>query len=263
MVALANPALEKFVAQIGNELLLAQVLITRKERGYELRQVADRSAAAEDLRLVQLPDLRSLAQFTAEGNFRPLKPAPNLQGGWRVLLANDEQLEMALSLLYPAAVADWFAAQAEPPPVTSFRDFTNRQTGMYRITTSLSDEQAAQVVRAGCHKRFCLKRRLWTVGHLEADVPAEKSLIPCLEPCALLLEFARSVMRAQQAETVRLDLTCAEAATVQLALQAWLERPDAEEREADFASLANRRHLQWLLEKIRPSLSEGTSSEPE
>ncbi len=108
--------------------------------------------------------------------------------------ANNTELEAALQHLYPGAITDWFAAQAQPAPVTHYREFTDRQTGMYRVTTMLSDEQAAVMARACCHRRFCLKRRLWTVGSLGPEASGEKSLIPCLEPCAILLEFARKAL---------------------------------------------------------------------
>ena len=42
-MAVANPALEKFVAQLGPELVLAQVLIRRRSAGYELRHADDRA----------------------------------------------------------------------------------------------------------------------------------------------------------------------------------------------------------------------------
>jgi hypothetical protein len=98
--------------------------------------------------------------------------------------------------LYPGAVADWFATQAAQPPVTSYREFTSRQTGMYRITTHLDDAAVAAVIHACCHKDFCLKRRLWTVEGAAPDAADAKSLIPCLEPCAILLEAARKAARA-------------------------------------------------------------------
>lgn len=196
---MTNPALEKFVAQIGSELLLAQLLIIRRERGYELRHVADRATASDNLRPTQLHELRSLAQFTAAGAFRPLKSAPSLQSGWRAIVAGEAELESALNQLYPGAIADWFAAQSPQPPVTHYREFTGRQTGMYRITTKLDDTHAAQVIRACCDKELCLKRRLWTVAGLEPDPAAGKSLIPCLEPCAVLLESARKAVRSEQA----------------------------------------------------------------
>jgi hypothetical protein len=253
MVAVTNPALEQLVAQIGDELVLAQVLITHKGQGYELRHASDRSVGEEKLRAMELADLRSLAQFTARGAFRPLKSAPNLQTGWRVFVASAVELESALRHLYPGAVADWFTARAQSPPVTHFRDFTNRQTGMYRITTLLNDEQAAQVIRAGCHKQFCLKRRLWTINGLAADSAAEKSLIPCLEPCAVLLEFARMAMRIEQGERP-LDLSPADAATIASALEVFLDQSATTGREADFSSPVNPRRIQRILEKLKPWL---------
>jgi len=263
MATIENPALKPFVARIGNELVLAQVLIRRNETGYELRHVEDQAAAPALLRLLKLNDARSLAQFTAAGAFRPLKSAPNLQRGWRMQLGNDTELEAALNQLYPGAIADWHAAQAANPPVTHYRDYANRQSGMYRITAMLTGAQAARVIRAGCDKRFCLKQRLWTVAGLETDSAGEKSLIPCLEPCAVLMEFARKAMRIEQQERIHLELAPEEAATVQAALQAVLDRPDATVREGDFSAPDNPRRLQLVLEKFRPISKLAGGSETE
>jgi sirohydrochlorin cobaltochelatase len=144
-------SLAKFVEQIAPELVLGQVLIQRGSQGYDLRHLADRNALGA-LRLISLTELRSLAQFTAGGAFRPLKAAPNLPSGWRALAATDVALGMALNHLYPGAVVDWFAAQKDPVPVTHYRPFTNRQSGMYRVTQMLSDEQAARMTLVCCHK---------------------------------------------------------------------------------------------------------------
>lgn len=254
MTVVTNPALQAFVAQLGDELLLAQVLIRRAGRGYELRHEADRQRAPGELRLAPLPELRALAQLTASGAFRPLKSAPNLQSGWRAQLADDAELDAALQQLYPGAVADWFAAQKPPAPITHYREFTERQTGMYRITTMLTDEQAAQVTRACCHRRFCLKQRLWTVGRLGADGAKEKSLIPCLEPCAILLEFARQAVRIEQDKKAPVALSPSELKTLEAALEKALKAPSSGEREADFSSPANLRRLQLELEKLQSSI---------
>jgi len=195
-----NPALQKFVAQIAGEILVAQVIVTRHGRGYELRHVADKNAPLEMLHPVAFDGLRALAQSTTAGTFRPLKSAPNLPSGWRTIIADDVELGSALNHLYPGAVADWFWAQSGTPPVTHYRDFTNRQSGMYRITTMLSDEQAGRMIRACCSRSLCLKRRLWTVNALPPDRAEEKSLIPCLEPCAVLLESARRAVRLEQGD---------------------------------------------------------------
>ncbi|MDB6023632.1 MAG: hypothetical protein JWQ04_3489 [Pedosphaera sp.] len=206
MPKIKNPALKAFTAQTGDELVLAQVLIQRRGAAYELRHVEDRSATTESLRLVKLAEARALAQFTATGEFRPLKSAPTLQRGWRMTAADDTELDAVLSRLYPGAVADWHAAQTASPPVTHYREYVNRQSGMYRITAMLTDAQAAQVARTVCDAKSCLKRRLWTVPGLAPDAAAAKSLIPCLEPCAVLMESARKAMRAGQEEKLPIKL---------------------------------------------------------
>ena len=200
MTGIGNPALEAFVAQIGSELVVAQVLIARTGHSFELRHVSDRSAPAKQLRAINVSELRALGQITQDGAFRPLKSAPNLQNGWRTSVRDADELGIALNHLYPGAVADWYAIQAGEPPVTNYRDFTNRQSGMYRITQLLSDQQAIAVIQACCRPESCLKRRLWSVDGLSADMPESKSIIPCLEPCAILLESARTMVRNQQAE---------------------------------------------------------------
>jgi len=255
MTAVTHPALQRFVAQIGEGLTLGQVFIRPTERGYELRLESDRPCAPEDLRLVPLTELRALAQCTAHGAFRPLKSAPDLQSGWRSLAASDLELEQALNQLYPGAVADWDAAQTRPPPVTNYREFTGRQTGMYRATTLLDDAQAAQAIRACCHRRFCLKRRLWTVAGLAVDEATEKSLIPCLEPCAVLLELARKAQRIQQQETVEVGLSLVELETLQAALEAGFTQAAPSGRVADFHAPANPRRRQLLLEKLKLQLA--------
>jgi sirohydrochlorin cobaltochelatase len=196
-----TPDVAAFAAAIPSELLFGQVLIRRREKGFELRHADDRQSDPKNLRALEIPDLRPLAQFTSRVAFRPLKAAPNLPSGWRLLAADDAALGESLDKLYPGAVPDWFAAQSPQPPVTSYRQFTARQSGMYRLTTHLDDALAGAMVRACCHADFCMKRRLWTVGSLAPDPASAKSVIPCLEPCAILLEFARKIARLEQQES--------------------------------------------------------------
>lgn len=236
MPEVRNPAIEQFAAAIQSELMFGQVRIRRLSSGFELRHVENADANEQSLRTVPISDLRLLAQFTATGAFRPLKSAPNLQAGWRATASNVADLERALSHLYPGGVPDWFAAQQQPVPVTNYRDFTERQTGMYRITTHLSDREAGEVIRACCAPQFCLKRRLWTVEGLPSDGASDKSLIACLEPCAVLLEFARTAVRLNQlGETEAQDASA----------------PDQTVREADFSSPKNPRRIQLRLEKLK------------
>ena len=258
-----HPALQAFVAQIGRELVLAQALIRRDESGYELRHVADRDRAAKTLRELRLSDLRQLARFAASGAFRPLKAAPSLPAGWLLRVNDDAALETALNHLYPGTIADWFAALSPSPPVTNYREFSNRQRGMYRVTTMLDDAQAARVARACCHKNCCLKRRIWTVNGLASEAVEAKSLIPCLEPCAVLLEFARKATRMEQEQKLKLELSPSEAVTLAVALRTALAHPDTTLREADFNAPGNPRRIQLLLEKIQPLAAAGDGSAEE
>ena len=256
--AAANPALEKFVSAFSDELVLAQVLIVRANAGFELRHVEDRGVTAGQLRSLRLSELRGLAQKTVTGAFRPLKSAPNLQRGWHAAVSSPTELDAALRDLYPGAVVDWFAAQSATPPVTDYRAFTERQTGMYRITAKLSDKEAAEVIRACCPKQFCLKRRLWSVPGMPIDTPESKSVIPCLEPCAVFLELARTAARINQAEKVA--VSSADLQVALASLQTVSEHPDPPVREADFASPRNPRRVQLALEKIRAHLDSSKSA---
>ena len=248
--AIPNPALEAFITLVAPELVFGEVLLRQTQDGFEARNVADREV--NPLRNVSLAELHGIAQFTERKAFRPLKSAPNLPRGWQFLARNHTELDDALRHLYPGAVADWFAARQPDPPVTHYREFTARQSGMYRITSMLDDEQVGQVARACCHRRFCLKQRLWTVEGLPPDGAAEKSLIPCLEPCAILLEFARTVVRLEQNEPFRTPELADERRALAGSLEQMAQSPNSEIREADFSAPQNPRRAQWLLEKLRP-----------
>lgn len=251
--AIPNPARDAFITLIAPELVFAEVLLRQTPNGFEVRNVADRDV--KPLRIVSMAELRGIAQFTEQKAFRPLKSAPNLQRGWQFLAVNHTELNDALGHLYPGAVADWFAAQQSEPSITHYHEFTARQTGMYRITTLLDDGQVAQIAHACCHRRFCLKQRLWTVEGVPPDGAMEKSLIPCLEPCAVLLEFARTVVRLEQNEPFRVPESAEEAKTLALALEQKARTPNNDIREADFSSPQNPRRAQWLLEKLRLKLA--------
>jgi hypothetical protein len=251
-----NPVINAFARELGDGLVFAQVLVRRVGAGWELRHAADRDAAEGSLRGLDLAAARQLAQFTEGGAFRPLKSAPNLARGWRLRAATAQELGEALERLYPGAVADWFAVRQGTASPTDYRAFTARQTGMYRLTTFLDDAQAAEVARACCHRDFCLKRRLWRAGALPPDGAEDKSLIPCLEPCALLLEFARTIARLTKDGAIPLPASAAEASALLRETEAALAQPDPSMREADFASPANPRRLRWLREKLARWVSE-------
>jgi len=201
-----SPALQWFVQQIGGELLVAQVLVRRMDGGFELRHVADREVSSEKLASRPSESARGIAQVAEDGSFRPLKSSPNLRRGWLILARSDLELETALNWIYPGLIPDLFALRTSTAQITHYREFTNRQTGMYRVTTFLTDADAVAMAGKCCSARRCLKQRFWTVEGLPADQIEGKSLIPCLEPCAILLEYARKVVRTSQRENVPAQL---------------------------------------------------------
>jgi hypothetical protein len=255
-----NAALAGFVATLSEEIVFAQVLVRRAGRGFALRHAADRAATDAALRAVPLDELRALAQCDAGGEFRPLKASPDLVTGWRATAGDERELGVALEQLYPGALVDWFAASGSKPPVTDYREFTARQTGMYRVTALLDDVQAARVVRACCDARLCLKRRLWSLEGLAADAAEGKSVIPCLEPCAVLLELARKSARIEQEEKAPVELSASEIETVREALTAAGDGTTASVRCADFNAPLNRRRVLLLAEKLA-SLTVARSTE--
>jgi hypothetical protein len=255
MGKLINPALVRFLDAMGDGMVVAQVHLARQTpEGFVLRHVADAREETGELKDVAVGALRELVQKNAEGGFRPLSASPDLPRGWRCTARSAEELEQALESVYPGFLADWHAVREGTAVPTDYYPFTQRQSGMYRLTAKATPEQAGAIVQACCAPRFCLKQRLWTVPDLAPDRQEDKSLIPCLEPCALLLEFARKRMRISQETTVTLTLAATEIRGLLAAVEAALHRPDPHLRVADFNAPANSRHLEWLRQRLFSAL---------
>ncbi len=277
-----NPAAKVLANEVEHlgQRNFVQVQLRWLNPGFELRHIDDTTAVATGLRATKVEALRDLARTTADGAFRPLKSAPNLVRGWRTECLTVSEVEQALDALYPGALADWFAAperlvsvglpMTDPPAdvtaapaalgpcgvpgrgtATSFRDFVQRQTGMYRSAQKLNETQAAWVARGGCHSRFCLRQRRWSSGATDAGDVKDKSDLPCWEPCAIILELARRAARMDQDEKVTWISTQGEMESVRAALERMLSHPDPDIREGDSSAPTNPRRLQMLLEKLK------------
>ena len=175
-----NPAIEAFVGAIGAEKVWGQILIQPSQSGFTIRHVADRSVPAEQLKRIGLSDARKLAMFTEAGQFRPLRAAPDLPGVGSLIARIGRPLARFAGILSRLSCGLVCGPKRFAP--TDYREFTARQSGMYRITQLLTDEQAANVTRATCHPRFCLKQRLWTVPGLELIHPGQSPKFPASSP---------------------------------------------------------------------------------
>ncbi|HEY5895688.1 MAG TPA: DR2241 family protein [Chthoniobacterales bacterium] len=151
---------------------------------------------------------REIAKFDAAGNYRPLKSAPNLQRGWKLILPDAESLRLALDFFYPAMLGTWLGT---PRPV-HLRETLNRQTGMYRVAAKLMDPEADRLIGEVCDpKAKCLKTILWRIDEhtpittlppekfdLHADLLGRTGRcmsLPCEEACNVLVAAAREVVK--------------------------------------------------------------------
>ena len=138
------------------------------------------------------------AVLTDEGVYRPLKTAPNLKHGWQLDLPDLKSLRLALDFFYPAALGNWRALLTASLRPTPLRETVNRQTGMYRITGKITDEQGEALVNTLC-RTGCLRNILWPVP---ADAPLPLIALPtgeipllCGEACCLVIAAARKVVK--------------------------------------------------------------------
>ena len=163
---------------------------------------------------LQASDAAQLARFDDAGNYRPLKTAPNLRHGWRLVLADRSALSIALDLFYPARLAAFLAWEAGDLMTTPLRETLERQTGMYRPAAKIADAEANTLVGNFCRSDGgCLRTILWKrdrEGTLASTLlPSEKfdpshdqtgfdrPMIPllCQEACNLLVAEARKMVK--------------------------------------------------------------------
>lgn len=168
-------------------------------------------------------DAIEIARYDDEGNYRPLKTAPNLRHGWRIELETSDGLKHALDHLYPGRLAIFVAWQRDKLRTTPLRETLDRQTGMYRIAAKVSDAQIDDLVADFCQSDGgCLRTILWTRDPhgtiASTKLPKEKfdptcdqvqapgqpglatpATVPllCQEPCNLLVAACRKLVKGE------------------------------------------------------------------
>jgi sirohydrochlorin cobaltochelatase len=212
--------LEKALAAVLNDgNRFGQIFIQRTSSGgFVLCHRDDENA--HDLRSFQKPeDALEIARYDDTGRYRPLKTAPNLRRGWRLELVDLGELRRALDYFYPgrlAVLAAWTENRLSP---TQLRETLDRQSGMYRIAVTISDEQIDDVVGDFCKSDGgCLRTILWkrdqsgTVsstklpsekfdpGHDQTDRGQNAIPLLCQEACNLLVAECRKVVKGETQE---------------------------------------------------------------
>ncbi len=179
----------------GGGSRVGQLAITALPEGFELRHHED--AERDDLTLfTRWEDARPLANAGDDGVFRPLKTAPNLRHGWRLLLRDIAEVRKALDYFYPAMLGIGESFVRGELTAVPLRTTLARQTGMYAITRTITDEQARTMIDRFC--AGCLKQRLWEIAGENLTPPswnaAELPLL-CHEACNLLVAETRKVVK--------------------------------------------------------------------
>ena len=199
--AVAQKPLAEFLSALIDRgyCRIGEVLVSKIENGFSLRHEQD--SAASDLQIFSSPDdATEIARWDDNGEYRPLKTAPNLRHGWELRLDSMESLRLALDLLYPAALGNWRAVLLGEKIAPPLRETLNRQTGMYRITGLLTRDEATQILGSLC-RPGCLRQILWPLETGEevpqANTPEGRIPLFCTNVCSLFLGKARETVKAR------------------------------------------------------------------
>ena len=176
--------------------IMGQVLIA----GGQLRHIDDRDTSAENLRpIASLAEWRELILRDEQGDFRPLRAAPNLRRGWIVFTRDFAELAPYLDYLYPAALANWELWREYKLPLTPWTETAARQTGRFRIVREI-DEAAARELAATICDPGCLKKRLWSPAQQTISSVAGEIPLLCPEACNYYVSKAREKLKGPEAE---------------------------------------------------------------
>jgi sirohydrochlorin cobaltochelatase len=159
------------VSQIG------QLEIVPSDGGFVLCHRDD--VGRNDLTHYEIDDAFEIAKFDEAGNYRPLKTAPTLRRGWKILARDLLQVEQVIDAIYPGRLAVLHAFKSGQLTTTSLRETLDRQSGMYRVATKISDKQIDELVGDFCRSDGgCLRTILWkrdvTDKSASSKLPPEK-----------------------------------------------------------------------------------------
>jgi sirohydrochlorin cobaltochelatase len=193
---------------------IGQIVIVSDEAGYRLGHRDDEAAlraGGAGLATEKNPAAAwEIAKATAEGSYRPVKGAPTMKSGWMLELKTLPEVREALDFIYPAALGNWVRFSAGEVMAVPLRQTLNRQTGMYRITQLLTDEDGDSLICENCGLDKCSRRIMWPMdtdrplrglAPEKVTLPAEARELPllCLEACNFVVAKGRPFVKAKQA----------------------------------------------------------------
>ena len=198
----------------SEQTFIGQIEIRRTDHAFALSHRDD--AGRRDLRECGAEEAIEIAKFDDAGNYRPLKTAPNLRHGWRILAPDLATTISVIDAIYPGRLAVWRAWRSGRLSPTPWRRTLARQSGIYRVATKISDAQTDDLIGNFCRSDGgCLRTILWKRDNSGASastrLPPQKfdpahdqtgggrTAIPllCQEACNLLIAAARKVAKGE------------------------------------------------------------------
>jgi hypothetical protein len=164
------------------------------EPGYFLRHTEKGNS---EKRILSLAELRDFLKVDEQGNFRPLRAAPNLKNGWIYGPLPFPDLVEALNFIYPAAIAHWAYQQSGQLPVVSYDVTASRQTGRYKNVGDINRKELDALSDVIC-RESCLRTRLWGGGSAEPIIVKKSTIsIPCPEVCNYFIDKVLDFQKAE------------------------------------------------------------------
>jgi len=205
-------SLESLLA--SEQTFIGQIEIRRADHNFFLSHRDD--AGRRDLRDYAAEEAIEIAKFDDAGDYRPLKTAPNLRHGWKILAPDVATVISVIDAIYPGRLAVWRAWKSGQLFPTPWRRTLARQSGIYRVAAKISDAQTDDLVGNFCRSDGgCLRTILWNRDDSGASastrLPPQKfdpehdqtghgrTAIPllCQEACNLLVAAARKVVKGE------------------------------------------------------------------
>jgi sirohydrochlorin cobaltochelatase len=195
-------------------LRIGQLEIVPSDGGFVLCHRDD--VGRNDLTHYEIDDAFEIAKFVDAGNYRPLKTAPNLRHGWKILARDLLQVEQVIDAIYPGRLAVLRAFKSGQLTTTSLRKTLNRQSGMYRIARKISEQEIDGLVGNFCRSDGrCLRTILWKRD--ASDKIASSKLPPEKFDPAVDQYLSPKKPRSATAATESVPLLCQEACNLLVA----------------------------------------------
>ena len=193
-----RPAAQFFLDQLNKDISEKSpwgelVILKDGDYTFEIRHSVNELSASTMLKTYAVDDTWHIAKWSSHSDYRALKSRPDLQSGWIIRQVSATELIRALDYFYPASIDNWYRSKHGQLTVTQFKQTASRQSGFYRKTREITRDELRILVERCCRANTCLKSNRWFEPERLENTETERLL--CSEPCAVLMEEARKMVK--------------------------------------------------------------------